>query len=184
MMCRKNTLLKAHKLEAPPQWNYQEHIGTGGFADVFLESITRPVFGTHLCAVKRMDYPSGYLAKTRLFFFFFFGVYTPNQPKAMRRPRSLPLKGSVHPRENGLHKRPAFQTKEISKGIPPSATTPPAGPSPIKVCLRLHAPSGPLRTYMNLPPPRPFRPSLNKQITQSTTPNKYTSYQEISVGQF
>ena len=52
-------------------------------------------------------------------FFFFFGVYTPDQPKAMRRPRSLPLKGLVHPRENGLHKRPAYRAKEMSKEIPP-----------------------------------------------------------------
>jgi len=51
------------------------------------------------------------------FFFFFFGVYTPDQPKAMRCPRSLPLKGLVHPRENGLHKRPAFRTMEMSDGI-------------------------------------------------------------------
>jgi len=51
---KEHILLKAHKLEAPPQWNYQEHIGTGGFADVFLESITRPVFGTHLYVVKRI----------------------------------------------------------------------------------------------------------------------------------
>ena len=90
------------------------------------------------------------------FFFFFFGVYTPDQPKAMRRPRSLPLKGLVHPRENGLHKRPAFQTKGMSKEIPPSATTPATGPSPIKVCFLLHAPSGPPNTYIALPPPRPF----------------------------
>jgi len=83
------------------------------------------------------------------FFFFFFGVYTPNQPKAMRRPRSLPLKGSVHPRENGLHKRPSFQAKEMSKEIPPSTATPATGPSPIKVCLHLHALSGPPLTYMN-----------------------------------
>ena len=47
-------LFEAHKLGSPPQWNYQRHIGTGGFAKVYLETITRPVFGTHLCAVKRI----------------------------------------------------------------------------------------------------------------------------------
>ena len=83
------------------------------------------------------------------FFFFFFGVYTPDQPKAMRRPCSLPLKGSVHPWENRLHKCAAFRAKEMSKEIPPSTTTPTTGPSPIKVCLCLHALSGPPLTYMN-----------------------------------
>ena len=36
----------------------------------------------------------------------------------MQHPRSLPLRGSVHPRENRLHKGPAFQTKGMSKEIP------------------------------------------------------------------
>jgi len=31
------------------------------------------------------------LSSNRVFFFFFFGVYTPNQTKVMRRPRSLPF---------------------------------------------------------------------------------------------
>jgi len=61
----------------------------------------------------------------------------------MQRPRFFPLKGSVHRRENGLHKDPIFQTKEMSKEIPASATTPTNGPSPSQ--------------YMP-PPPCPFRP--------------------------
>jgi len=77
-------------------------------------------------------------------FFFFFGVYTPNQPKAMRRPRSLPFKGSVHPRENGLHKRPAFRAKEISKEIP---------------LFRHHTHCRSVPNKSMPPPPRPLRPS-------------------------
>jgi len=77
-------------------------------------------------------------------FFFFFGVYTPNQPKAMRRPRSLPLKGSVHPRENELHKCPAFLTKEMSKEIP---------------LFRRHTPCWSIPNKSMPPPPRPLRPS-------------------------
>ena len=43
-----------HKLEPPSKWNFQTQIGTGSFANVYKESITRPVFGKHLCAVKRI----------------------------------------------------------------------------------------------------------------------------------
>ena len=45
---------KEPQLESPPNWNFQTHIGTGGFAKVYKESITRPVTGKHLCAVKRI----------------------------------------------------------------------------------------------------------------------------------
>ena len=55
---------------------------------------------------------------THIFLIFFFGVYTPKQPKAMQCPCSLPFKGLVHSQENGLHKRPAFRAKEISNEIP------------------------------------------------------------------
>jgi len=48
--------------------------------------------------------------------------------------------GVAYPRENGLHKRPAFQTKEIWK-YPSSTATPSTGPSPNKVCPRHHAPT-------------------------------------------
>ena len=52
-MTKADTLFETYKLETP-QWNFQTHIGTGGFAEVYLESITRPVFGNHRCAVKRI----------------------------------------------------------------------------------------------------------------------------------
>ena len=53
-LSKERRLFESHKLETPPQWNFQTHIGTGGFAKVYLESITRPVFGKHPCAVKKI----------------------------------------------------------------------------------------------------------------------------------
>ena len=50
------SVVEAHKLQlgSPPKWNFQTRIGTGGFAKVYKESITRPVTGKHVCAVKRI----------------------------------------------------------------------------------------------------------------------------------
>ena len=53
-MSIEHTLFKLHKLHPPPQWNCHTEIGAGGFAKVFLETITHPAFGTQLCAVKRI----------------------------------------------------------------------------------------------------------------------------------
>jgi len=53
------------------------------------------------------------------------------------QPRSLPFKGLVHPRENGLYKRPASQTKEMSKDIRLIRHHTLTGPSPNGVKLLL-----------------------------------------------
>ncbi|KAF8415620.1 kinase-like domain-containing protein [Tirmania nivea] len=53
-MSPQHQLFEVPKMEPSPQWDCQKQIGAGGFAQVFLESITRPVFGTQLCAVKRI----------------------------------------------------------------------------------------------------------------------------------
>jgi len=66
---------------------------------------------------------------------------------AMRGPRSLPLKRSVHPQENDLHKRPAFRPKEMSKEIP---------------LFRHHTHCRSVPNKSMLPPPRPFWPSPNE----------------------
>jgi len=70
---------------------------------------------------------------TRLFFFFFFEVYTPSQPEAMRRPRSRRLKALVHPRDNELRKRPAFPN--ITKEINATEINPPPPPCPLSGLL-------------------------------------------------
>ena len=51
---KEHSVFEAYRLEPPPKWNFQTQIGTGGFAKVYKESITRPVFGKHICAVKRI----------------------------------------------------------------------------------------------------------------------------------
>jgi len=88
-------------------------------------------------------------------FFFFFGVYTPNPPKAMWRPSSHPLKGLVHPHENGLHKRPAFQAKGMFKEIP---------------LFRRHTLFWSIHTKSMPPPPRPFRLSPFIYSSSTSTP--------------
>jgi len=54
----------------------------------------------------------------------------------------------VYPQENGLHKRPAFRTKEISNEIPLICHHTLFRSIPVKVCLRLHAPLGPPLTKL------------------------------------
>ena len=49
-----HSVFEVHELESPKKWNFKTHIGTGGFAKVYRESITPPVFGKHVCAVKRI----------------------------------------------------------------------------------------------------------------------------------
>ena len=88
-------------------------------------------------------------------FFFFFGVYTPNQPKAMRRPLSLPFEGSVHPRENGLHKRSASRAKKMTKEIP---------------VFLVHTRCRSIPNKSMPPPPRPFWPSPYIYESCTSTP--------------
>ena len=50
-----STLFEVLLLKPVPKWNFKEQIGCGGSAKVFRESITRPAFGTQLCAVKSLQ---------------------------------------------------------------------------------------------------------------------------------
>jgi len=92
-------------------------------------------------------------------FFFFLESIRLISLRLCGAPVPSPLKVRyTHGKTGYINVLPSNPKKYLRK-YPSSATTPTTGPSPIKVCLRLHAPSGPPHTYMTLPPPRPYRPS-------------------------
>ncbi|KAF8441195.1 hypothetical protein BGX38DRAFT_819595 [Terfezia claveryi] len=90
----------------------------------------------------------------------------------MRRTRSLILEDSVHPRDNGLHKRPAFSAYEITEITPSSSATPADGQQPHHKYASASSPplgTKEIRYNFRLSPSTQTRSRLEKNVSTRST---------------